>query len=151
MTLAERFAQYVSPEPNTGCYLWTGAVSSFGYGQFNVEGRTCSAHRVAWLLEHGPIPADVEPDHRCRNRACVNTGHMQLVTHAVNMHRGNARAGLNKRKTECLRGHPFDVENTRVEVQRNGLDRRQCIKCQRLRSRGAARPAVDPAQPWSTP
>lgn len=148
MTLAERLAQHVSPEPNTGCHLWTGALSSLGYGQLKVDGKTCSAHRVAWFLAHGPIPVGVEPDHRCRNRGCVNTAHMELVTHAVNMHRGNARAGINKRKTHCLRGHPLSGDNVRVEIQSNGLERRQCKRCAYLRQRGEAPPAADPAQPW---
>lgn len=57
-TLRERFERYVSPEPMSGCWLWTGGMAN-GYGRFFVgpartgRNRTAPATRVAWELEHG--------------------------------------------------------------------------------------------------
>ena len=84
--LAERFEEKVNRSGD--CHLWTGAVSgknspySGGYGclQGEAKGQTVLAHRVAWELAHGPIPDGLQVDHICRNRLCVNTAHLRLVT-----------------------------------------------------------------------
>lgn len=47
------------------------------------------AHRVAYELEREPIPPGLEPDHLCKNRACVRPDHLELVTHRENVLRGD--------------------------------------------------------------
>lgn len=89
------------------CWAWTGAHHVEGYGEFQMDGRRLRAHRVAWEWAHGPIPVGLEPDHLCRNRACVNPDHLELVTHRVNILRGLAPTAINAAKTECPRGHPY--------------------------------------------
>jgi hypothetical protein len=49
----ERFWSKVSPEPNTGCWIWTGAVNNKGYGVLWVNGRMVLAHRFAYELATG--------------------------------------------------------------------------------------------------
>lgn len=112
----------------TGCWVWTGAIDPEGYGYF---GRHTAAYRAAYELFVGPIPTHLEPDHLCRNRACINPSHLELVTHAVNGLRGNSAAALNARKTHCMRGHPFDATNT---YQRPGGGR-DCLTCASMRRR----------------
>lgn len=110
------------------CYLWTGAVNDKGYGVFSrkVDGRwvTTSAHRYACELVDGhPVPDELEPDHLCRVRLCVRRSHLELVSHAVNVARGET--GSNSReKTHCPAGHEYDEANT----YRN-RGRRQCRAC----------------------
>lgn len=44
MNTVERFMSKVSPDPNSGCWLWIGYVSPFGYGQFSIK--TCTSKRI---------------------------------------------------------------------------------------------------------
>lgn len=92
-----RFMVKVSPEPNSGCWLWTGSFGTTGYGQFSLGGRPVKAHRASWELHHGPIPAGAFVLHRCDNPACVNPQHLEVGSHVKNMAdmraRGRARGG----------------------------------------------------------
>lgn len=83
--LRERFESFVMPEPNSGCYLWMGNSLRWGYGRFHHGGKRPLAHRFAWELNRGPIPAGIHVLHRCDNPSCVNVDHLYLGTHRDNM------------------------------------------------------------------
>ena len=70
-----------------GCWLWTGARASNGYGSFRFADRPCAtaAHRAAWELACGPIPHGMHVLHRCDNPPCVRPGHLFLGTAKTNM------------------------------------------------------------------
>jgi hypothetical protein len=113
-----------------GCWVWTGATTGNGYGAISAgDGRTAVAHRVAYEHHVGKIPGDLVCDHLCRNRACINPGHIELVTSGENVLRGVGPTAVNKAKTHCLRGHPFSGRN--LIITKRGW--RQCRKCRAIR------------------
>lgn len=132
---SERFWSKVSPEPTTGCWLWTGALNSGGYGQFGAgrgRGKHMLAHRYAYEALVGPIPADLVLDHRCRCRSCVNPAHLEAVTMRENTRRGCSHIAFNMFTKTCRRGHALVGRNLRVQRQwRNGkvTEGRVCVKC----------------------
>jgi hypothetical protein len=72
------------------CWLWTAGKAYWGYGWFGVAHRTpVLAHRYSWELANGPVPEGLELDHLCRVTACVNPAHLEPVTHAENVRRGD--------------------------------------------------------------
>lgn len=123
----------------TGCWLWQRCRTSSGYGLINIRGRNRRAHRVAYEIVKGPIPAGLTIDHRCRGRACINPDHLEAVTNRENVMRGDTIPARNAAKTHCLNGHPFDEENTQVSA----AGHRRCRTCRRLiKARHAARQRV---------
>ena len=47
------------------------------------------AHRFVWEEEHGPIPEGYEIDHVCKNRACFNLEHLQMLDGREHTIKGN--------------------------------------------------------------
>lgn len=76
LPLADRLDQYSIPEPNSGCFLWFGAVSSDGYGSIRIQGKTVGAHRAAYELAYGEIPEGLSVLHRCDMPGCINPDHL---------------------------------------------------------------------------
>ena len=128
--LADRIFEKVR-KTGSGCWLWTGATDGNGYGRIFLrrnDGKATyeSVHRLMYMLFRGPIPEGTEPDHTCRVRACVNPGHLEAVTHKVNVLRGVGIASHNAAKTHCVRGHSLDG----AKIYRG---RRVCVECDKLR------------------
>lgn len=109
------------------------SVRSDGYAHLKVESHDQYAHRVAFALTRGPIPAGRDLDHTCRNRACCNPRHLDPVTNAENLHRGALA------RPTCRHGHP-KAGNTMT--RRDG--RTECRVCHNAaqRTRYARRDAA---------
>ena len=109
------------------CWSWRGPSSlanKVRYGVFVVpkaprglwtDKTMYKAHRVAWTLERGPIPARLTIDHLCRNTLCCNPAHMEVVTQSVNTLRA-------VRKGFCRLGHKMSEKGV-------------CLVCARVRQK----------------
>jgi len=77
-TELDRFWAKVSPEPNSGCWLWTGALlSPNGYGVFRLSvGKNMTAHRYSCELAHGTPEEGECALHKCDVKSCVNPDHL---------------------------------------------------------------------------
>ena len=117
------------------CWIWTAAKDQNGYGLIWFNGRLNRSHRVSWILSVGDIPPDLQIDHVCRNRACCNPAHLELVSSKENTHRGNGNAAIHARKIQCVNGHEFTPENTRWYTTPAGRTTRVCKACKRSRNK----------------
>jgi hypothetical protein len=73
------------------CWLWTGTMSTAGYGRLRNNGPRIYAHRVAYMLSIGEIPDGLLVLHACDNPPCCNPDHLNVGTHwALDVPRGIA-------------------------------------------------------------
>jgi hypothetical protein len=124
-----RFMRFVSVDNSSGCWEWTASSRAGGKGEYGGFGMKAlgypniQAHRAAWILLRGPIPAGLTIDHLCRNTNCVNPDHLEPVTAAENIRRAF------EIRTHCPNDHEYTEANT--HRMRNG--RRRCRACHRDR------------------
>jgi len=119
MTLPQRIADRI--DASGDCWLWTGRIRPDGYGDAWHEGRTRVVHRLVYELLVRTLLADEKLDHLCRNRACVNPDHLDVVDGRTNILRGFGAPAMAARRTACRFGHPLTPSPTRP--------RRVCKTC----------------------
>jgi hypothetical protein len=111
---------YAKVEFSDGCWNWKGAKNSRGYGSFSVAGKTILVHRISVVLSGREIPDGLLIDHICRNKSCVNPGHLRVATF-----KENAENTAAVEKTHCKHGHEYTPANT---IRKTGF--RNCRTCQ---------------------
>jgi hypothetical protein len=104
-TVAERFWPKV--DKTEDCWLWTACIRKDGYGSFRVLNKTLLAHRVAYALVRGVVP-ELDLDHTCHTRHCVNPAHLRPVTHKQNLEN---RQGAQANSASGIRGVSWDKKS----------------------------------------
>jgi hypothetical protein len=105
------------------------------YGCFGLNGGTVRSHQFSFEEANGPLADDEEPDHLCKVTLCIRPTHLEAVTHRENVLRGESFSAVNAAKTECIRGHAFSPENTRI----TSTGGRACLACERSEEARIAR------------
>ena len=122
-----RFLSYIKIVKDTDCWEWTGSKNTDGYGKMRFNGKTIYIHRFIYEYFYGPIQAELELDHLCKNRVCANPEHLEAVSHTENILRGTSFVSINSKKTHCPQGHEYSLDNT----YHTPAGRRACRTCQK--------------------
>src|SRR5439155_3122988 len=129
--MAEAFWEKVEPEPNSGCFIWTGATTR-GYGRMTISQKAAIATRVSWELHYGAIPTGYDVLHKCDQPWCVNPQHLFLGTAQDNIRDARNKGRLwQQRVAHCPQGHPYDSANTYINHGRRWC--RVCLQDARRR------------------
>lgn len=126
-----RFLKYLKLEPN-GCWTWTGSRLPSGYGTFYLskKQRHIYAHRFSYQACNGLDLTEKQIHHVCGNKACVNPNHLQDLTVKEHMRiTPGTFPYVQSRKTHCPQGHPYNLDNTRYNIDKYGREHRSCRKC----------------------
>lgn len=117
--LCRFYAKVSDTSDPDACWIWSGAKSTRGYGQFWFDGRKHQAHRFMWEQYNGQTLAKgIDACHTCDVTLCVNPRHIWPGSRAENMTDALAKGRLvlpprdargNLRKTHCKHGHPFSA------------------------------------------
>lgn len=113
----EKFFDKIFHEPNSGCWLWGGAVDGCGYGMLRRDGKFHKAHRFSYEYHLGQIPTGLNICHSCDTPACVNPDHLYAATQKKNMQDMVARGrwggpiGENHHKTKLTLEQVKEIRN----------------------------------------
>ena len=146
MTLEERFWPKVNKagpvvRAELGpCWVWTASKYVNGYGMLRRGGRgegVEGAHRVAFMLEHGRLPALAM--HICDNPSCVKATTDASPAHVIE---GSAKANTRDMimkgragvqvlpRSACPHGHEYTADNTIIDIYSGAKRCRICRTAQ---------------------
>ena len=127
----KRFFEKVEKH-SSGHWFWNGALDKRGYGNFAVaKNKIGKAHRFSFKLHFGYIADSLQVHHRCEIYNCVAPKCLEQIEGVLNNELSSSPSAINKRKTECIRGHRFTKENT--YFRKDGS--RECKICRNERKK----------------
>lgn len=91
----KRFWSKVTIGEPDACWVWTGCRAKDGYGRLTRDGKSHTAHRIAWGFSNGPIPDGMHVLHRCDFPPCCNPAHLWIGTNADNVRDKTAKGRNN--------------------------------------------------------
>lgn len=100
------------------CVNWTKYKDRQGYGRIMKKGNYFRVHRYFYEQKFGKIAEGLVVDHLCRNPSCINPDHMEVVTNAENVRRGNS-AKLNYSLVENIKNIYRNMNFTQLELAKN--------------------------------
>lgn len=90
MIIPDKIKKYIDFSGPNGCWIWNGARTKAGYGNFlrviNGKQKQFYAHRYIYELKNGKIDDGLFCCHVCDVRACCNPDHIFLGTAKDNTH-----------------------------------------------------------------
>lgn len=104
---AETFWALVERGAADKCWPYKGPKTPRGYGAITYLKKSWRAHRLAWTLTKGPIPAGQVVCHKCDNPPCCNPAHLFLGTNG-----DNTRDAKRKGRLASGERHPTKVHGT---------------------------------------
>jgi hypothetical protein len=110
-----RFWKKVDKKGKNGCWNWVASKNKAGYGVCWTGFTTAVAHRVSFFLVKGYLPAGMDLDHVCHNKACVNPEHLRPVTRSQNNE--NVIGARSDNKTSGIRGVFWDKSRCKWSAQ----------------------------------
>lgn len=127
--LIDRMMAFVMPEPNSGCWIWMGAISrSTGYGRFTPRLVSRPVHRVMFEEVNGKIPSGLVVRHKCDVPCCVNPEHLEVGTHQDNANDKVARGRNAHLRGEGHTNSKLTAEDIiTIRIRRERGDRRMDI------------------------
>lgn len=108
------------------CWNWN---ENRTYPTAYFDGNKEKAYRFSYSIFNGALKEGLVIDHLCRNPRCVNPEHLEQITNGENIRRGINPISENYKKTQCNRGHPFNVGNTYIRKDGKG---RMCKACRKV-------------------
>ena len=121
--------------PSGDCWEWTGYHNAQGYGSFGIGSKVFRAHRVAFILENGPIPDGLHVLHTCDNPECVNPDHLWLGTNADN---AKDRDNKGRQVTPTGENHgTHTMPESTCRGEKNGIAKLTAVEVLEIRKRYA--------------
>jgi hypothetical protein len=129
--------RYVEP---SGCWHWTGPLTSKGYPSLELNGRQVLAVRASYVAQNGPIPPGSRPIQSCSDPLCICPFHLKLVAESF---RRPPRAGVNggvrirKLTNDQVRQIRASTENENILAERFKITRSHVLDIRSGRRKAA--------------